>query len=219
MSRPKQDGRHSKTPPVHADNASLTGEGKLTIRPGKLKRSRGQKLRDRVLVAKMYLEGFSQVAIGKHIGVSQPTVFRLLRGLREEWLESSLIDINERKGIELAKLDKLEEELWAAWERSKRAELTKRVETTSDPDLDDLELAIATKNIRIEKQRDGDPRFLVQVQKCIDKRTEILGLNAPKQVQNQFDDFHIKIGFAKPAGEIEAGDYPDDIVEGEFKDG
>ncbi len=116
---------------------------------------------------------------------------------------------NEAKARELAKVDTLEVEYWDAWKRSQQ---NAEVETTkmqgSDPD----------KPGRLEKQKRvegqvGDPRFLAGVQWCIQKRCEILGVDAPeKQEINQHGDIKVIIEYAdsqNPATPLASGADPD----------
>ena len=44
-----------------------------------------------------------------------------MAAVREQWLQSSLLDFDARKAQELARIDRVETEAWAAWEKSKRA--------------------------------------------------------------------------------------------------
>lgn len=67
----------------------------------------------------MYLRGEYQSEIAKHFGVNQSTISRDIAALRDEWLQSALVDINEAKAKELAKVDQLEREYWDAWQRSR----------------------------------------------------------------------------------------------------
>lgn len=122
-------------------------------------------------VAEMYLRGEYQTKIAEELGVDQATVSRDLSALRKEWLDRSINHFDQKKAIELAKLDQLELTYWDAWERSKENAET-RIERNTFKGL-----YIETK---IEGQV-GNPAFLEGVLKCITKRCEILGLDAPKK--------------------------------------
>ena len=69
-------------------------------------------------VRRWYLSGKTQPEIAKLLDVSQPTISRDLKYLRIEWIQSAIVDINEAKSKELAKIDVLEVEYWEAWRRS-----------------------------------------------------------------------------------------------------
>ena len=138
-------------------------------------RTKNQRKRDERLISQMYLKGELQADIAESLGLSQATVSRALTALQADWRASSLIDINEAKARELAKIDTLELEYWAAWKRSQEdaeSEITKMQGT--DP----------AKPGRLEKQQkregqSGNPAFLRGIEWCINKRCEIIGINAP----------------------------------------
>lgn len=123
-------------------------------------------------VAEMYLRGLYQSDIADSLGVDQATVSRDLAELRKEWLERSINHIDQKKAIELSKLDRLEVTYWEAWERSREnAETVINRSTPNGPIHEE----------RSEGQS-GNPAFLEGVLKCIAKRCEILGLDAPKKI-------------------------------------
>jgi len=131
--------------------------------------------RDRRNIAKLYLKGELQADIAEQLGISQSTVSRDLSAIQKQWQEANSHDINERKSMELAKIDNLELEYWDAWKRSQEdAELRtkKAVETNGETRKEAQE--------RIEGQV-GNPAFLRGIEWCINKRCELLGLDAPKK--------------------------------------
>lgn len=69
-------------------------------------------------VAEMYLQGKTQSEIGDVVGVTQHTVSEDLAWLRDQWTAQALIDFDEKKAIELAKIDNLERMAHEAWARS-----------------------------------------------------------------------------------------------------
>jgi hypothetical protein len=129
----------------------------------------------------MYLQGEMQSDIAASLSLSQATVSRALKQLQAEWLRSALIDINEAKARELAKIDALEVEYWAAWKRSQEdaeSEITKMQGTP--PKQGDNNPAPA--KLETQKKREGqsgNPAFLRGIEWCINKRCEIIGVNAP----------------------------------------
>jgi len=127
-------------------------------------------------IADKYLRGVTQWDIAIELGVNQSTISRDLQALQKEWLASSLANLTQAKALELAKVDRLEREYWDAWERSKRTSensITERI----DGDIAKIKVLLA------KESQVGDPRFLAGVEKCINKRCEILGLDAPKRVE------------------------------------
>jgi predicted transcriptional regulator len=139
------------------------------------KRTKEQRDKDRAEVAKLYLRGVGQYDIADQLGVNQSTVSRDLKALQKQWQESALVDIDEMKARELAKIDELERTYWDAWVRScedAEVERQKKAGTVEEPRLE------VTKE---KRGQTGDPRFLSGVKDCINMRREIFGIDAPKK--------------------------------------
>src|SRR3990172_5205421 len=66
-------------------------------------------------VADMYLQHWTQTQIAEHLGVGQPTICEDLKHVREEWRNSAVRDFDLARQFELAKIDRIERESWAAW--------------------------------------------------------------------------------------------------------
>jgi len=125
-------------------------------------------------VARLYLDGMTQVAIGRQIGVHQTQISYDLKIVRARWLESSVRDFDEAKAQELAKIDNIEAKFMAAWERSTHV---KQVTSTKRKEGKDA----STEASVTKQEQPGDPRFLDGAMKCIAKRCEIMGFDAPKK--------------------------------------
>ena len=121
-------------------------------------RKPAQITRDRLRISGLYLKGWLQVEIAEEVGLHQSTVSRDLKALQKQWQHSALVNVDEAKAKELARVDHLEREYWEAWERSVGEYRTKKTEDIN-----------------------GDPRYLSGVQWCINKRCELLGLDAPSK--------------------------------------
>ncbi len=123
-------------------------------------------------VADLYLQGWTQVAIGEHLGVAQPTICDDLKHIRHEWRESTIRDFDAARDLELRKLDRVEREAWAAWERSQKPIQSAVVngDGAGQP---------ARKSM---KSRHGDLRALEIILKCGTSRRAMLGLDAPVQI-------------------------------------
>lgn len=114
-------------------------------------------------VAELYLyANRSQSDIAAELGISQPTVNRYLKEMRQAWQKSALMDFDEAKKRELAKIDRLEEEYWTSWKKSLRDGEQNGTGQSGKSGCD------------------GNPRFLQGIQWCINKRCAILGINAAK---------------------------------------
>lgn len=123
----------------------------------------------------MYLRGQYQTEIAEHLGVDQATVSRDLAELRKEWLERSINHIDQKKAIELAKLDQLELTYWDAWERSGEP-----FKSTTEEEGG----RYGPKTIEKTEERVGDPRFLDGILRCIERRCAIIGIDAPKRQEH-----------------------------------
>ncbi len=148
------------------------------------RRSRSQLERDRREIARRYLRGDIQADIASDLGINQSTVSRDLAAIQEQWREERVHDINERKNIELARVDELEREYWQAWEKSKEDEQTKKAVKRGDKDV--------RQEITVKGQV-GDASYLRGVQWCIEKRCQILGLDAPKNIDLTSDGKQISV--------------------------
>lgn len=152
------------------------------------KRTRFQIERDRQHIADWYLQGLTQAVIAERINadtereytLTQQTISNDIRRLQELWLKSSVRDFNEMKAQELAKIDRLEREYWRGWESSQKDAETLRQEGSKGgdgkPGVDKI--------IKTAKGQAGDPRFLQGVERCIERRCKILGIDAPTEVKH-----------------------------------
>lgn len=140
----------------------------------------------RVHVADLYVKGWTQREIASHLNVSQGLISQDMTALRAEWRASRLEDTQEFVDLELRKLDRLEREAWAAWDRSQKPAQEATTVTKDGADMP------TKKKI---SGRNGDPRYLAVVAKCIERRCALLGLDAPKQLtmdDSQIDQFIIE---------------------------
>jgi transposase len=144
------------------------------------KRTPFQREEDLVQITRLYLQGRTQRDIAEAVGVSQGQVNHDLKLIQTRWRESSIMDMNEAKQRELARLDELEREYWAAWEQSKNERTRARQE--SDGKSKDGKPNVVRATMERE-QRDGNPAFLAGVMSCIERRCKLLGLDAPAKAE------------------------------------
>ena len=146
-----------------------------------------QVLARRQEVATRYLRGEQQYTIARAVGVSQSQISLDLKALRDLWLASSLRDFDALKSEQLAKIDQVEVAAWAAWERSQQPREVSLTEQTEGGEVVGADGTSQPKrptrkaSMRREGQS-GDPRFLAVIQKCIDQRCVILGLESPLRI-------------------------------------
>lgn len=142
------------------------------------KRNPTELARDRARTAELYLKSWTQNAIAAELGVSQGQVSKDLKAVRQGWLESAVRDFDAAKAAELAKIDNLEREAWAAYERTVGPHtVTTDIDGTNDKGSFDR------KTERTEHLA-GNPAFLNVVMTCIDRRCKILGVDAPQKLEH-----------------------------------
>jgi hypothetical protein len=131
-------------------------------------------LRRRQSVADLYVQGLSQMAIAERLNTSQATVSADLKQIRREWRESAIRDFDHAQDRELAKIDRLEREAWAAWERSQKPQQSAVIEGEG----------AQQPRRKMMRSQNGDPRYLELVHKCVAARCALLGLNAPQRLEH-----------------------------------
>jgi len=145
------------------------------------KRSRIQIEKDREQIAEWYLQGLTQAKIAEKLGLSQPMVHRDIKAIEEEWRQRSAINLDEYKAAKLAEIALSKKKAWEGWNRSceefKAKTLTARAgdENTIRPH---------TQQIHTET-RVGDPRFLAEINRLIERECKLLGLDAPAKVETE----------------------------------
>jgi hypothetical protein len=143
---------------------------------GRKGRSPDEIRRDRAEISRLYLQRWTQAGIGERLGLSRQQIGYDLEAIRQEWLASAVMDFNARKAEELARIDRVEAEAWAAWEKSKNGrEIATPEQTGGDGDR--------TRAATRKEEQQGDPRYLACVQWCVEKRCRLLGLNAPTETR------------------------------------
>lgn len=144
------------------------------------KRTPVQRAADLARIAELHLRGHDQASIAAILGdereysLSRSQVGYDIRKLKAMWLESALVDFDEARAQELARVAHLERTYWEAWERSCEEvaiETTSAAKGAGGADR-------VSKTKRVEPGL-GDARWLAGVQWCIEKRCQILGLDAP----------------------------------------
>ena len=139
-------------------------------------------------VANLYMSGLDQYQIGDRLGISQPIVSMDIAAVKKRWLQSSLRDWDTLKAEELAKIERTEEEAWAAWERSQRDAETIHVRTESAPRMNGENILVEETRKTIKEKtvqgQVGDPRFLEVIAKCREQRCKIFGLFRDVNINN-----------------------------------
>lgn len=146
------------------------------------KRTPLQLKQDRVRIAEMYIQGYYQSQIGEELGLTQQQISYDLKVIQRQWLKQTTMALDEYKARELAKIDYLEQTYWKSWRRSledtKADTLKARVgQGQSGGQAQPIERTVKTEN------NCGDPRFLQGVERCIEQRRKMLGLDAEQTIK------------------------------------
>ena len=145
----------------------------MTPKKGKL-----QRVADQQGIVRLYLKQKSHREIAQTLNVSVQYVGRQLKQIKDAWLESTLVDFNRRQNQELARIDALEAEYWTAWEGSKADESREALEYVDEDSI----MRLSRKRLETIK-KNGTSSFLQGIQWCIEQRSKILGLHAPKEIK------------------------------------
>jgi hypothetical protein len=182
--------KNAKAPATLRQQPEKPAKVKLRPRISALAHKRGKHdhnemalLARRQRVADAYLRGLSQAKIAQAENVNQGQISRDLAFIREAWLASAVMAMDARKAQELAKIDRLEAIAWQAWEQScKSAEIYHTGVDKGRVNKEGKPLPERQKSWKTIKGQFGDARFLERVAWCINKRCELLGLDAPKKL-------------------------------------
>lgn len=141
------------------------------------KRTYSQRIADLQVIGDLYCKGKSQHDIATEMNLSQQQISYDLKEVHARWLKTAVKQFDVWVADELAKVDHLEREAWAAWERSRgeRREITVEGAPAEGGGI------TPRKAKRMTYERDGDPRFLEKVQWCIERRAKLLGLDKPEK--------------------------------------
>jgi hypothetical protein len=128
----------------------------------------------RTEVARLYGRNQTQSDFARKLGISRSAIAKDLIALHQEWKKERIGDREDWINRELRRIDQTERWAQNAWHRSKK-EYTKRTAKTDGQ----------KKNLGIlqTENRDGDPRFLEIILRCVNSRIELLGLKAPVRTE------------------------------------
>lgn len=120
-------------------------------------------------VANCALKGWTQAAIARHMNITAATVSRDLAAVREFWREFPICDFQKVRLEQLQKIDLVEAEAWAAWQRSQDPQRSASVSHGKTGEHSRSSL----------KHQHGDHRFLREITRCVAQRGNLIGLKPP----------------------------------------
>lgn len=144
------------------------------------KRNKGQALDDDILIGELYLQGLSYRGIAKKISEDKKRPYTLshvqvaldMNRLLKEWRDAKGEQIDLWLTGELEKINKMEAEYWEQWEQSKEV-WTHRTEKKA---------GTYKETTQTDSRPLGDVKYLQGVERCIEKRCHLLGLNKPTEI-------------------------------------
>ena len=158
---------------------------------------------DRKNIAELFIQSYSLQQIADEITknrdyeLSTSQICRDIKFVVNQWKTDTSAFIDERMESDLMKLEKIENEAWQAWDRSKGKRTTKTQSQTGEE---------ITKTIK-EENLIGDPKFLDVIRQVLQDRANLLGYMAPKKV-----DTSVSISLTNKIAEMGA-----DAIQNEVK--
>jgi hypothetical protein len=137
----------------------------------------------RQLAADLYLQGKTQAEIALTCNVTQQQISSDLYAIQKRWIKDATLDFNQIKSRELARIDRVEREAWAAYERSKQAFKSHTVKAKGTQGQ--AQPGAVEQTTRTD-ERTGDPRWIDKVQWCIEQRLKIFGIYAADKSLNDW---------------------------------
>lgn len=129
-------------------------------------------------IMRLYVQGKTQKHIAGVVNLTRQRVSQIIKDVRAAWKVNYSSDFNLMINEQLAKIDAVEEELWAAWERSKqfRRHLINKAGVEKGEKTSTLQEEYDVDEGMNVIPPEGNPKFLQQIQNCIDQRSKFLGL-------------------------------------------
>ena len=165
-------------------------------RPKMCKRTKDQMAFDLVFCSNLFLRGYTYREISERLNeenarsgvgytITKQMVYWDMQQLLIEWKRERMENIDDYVTQELRKLDKMEVELWEAWERSKTGKLREKNRQNANPrkvleDGDNPEY-YGYEETTTETSA-GNPRFLDLLLNVQQRRAKMLGFDAPIKV-------------------------------------
>lgn len=151
------------------------------------KRTVEQREADKVFCTDLFVKGYAYREIATKLNehnrqkgltyeLSYKTIFMDINQVLIEWKKERFREVDNYIQVELRKLDKMEVELWEAWEKSKSG---KRKTKIAGGKIEDGQIKGGDLDSRQLEDTNGDPRYLDLLLKVQERRAKLLGYNAP----------------------------------------
>ncbi len=156
------------------------------------KRSKLEKKRDLARIADLYLDGKEQSEIAEIIGLTQQQVSYDLKKVQAQWLQNTTMNLDAHKAEEIAKTLQTERMYRDIYHKSlndfKAQTATLRTEKPDGKKDKEKDKPLPVIQVIHTENRNGDPRALDGILKCIERRCKLLGLDAPQKQEHTGKD-------------------------------
>lgn len=158
-----------------------------------MKRTKAEKQEHLNTLSRLYVKGATQMDMAKTLGISQGQISNDLKLLLKRWEEERIDSIDGYKHQQLLRINIIEEEMWAAWEKSKTTKkvIINKSKSGEMSDGFDITTGKPTKlqtdkywraGTTEEEPVAGDMQYMNGIMWCVQERAKIIGLYAPKKV-------------------------------------
>lgn len=131
------------------------------------------------LVTGWIIRGWSQQRMAQELGISETQTAKDVKEVERRW-RMDAFDYRLAKGRELTAIDQQIDELWIAWEKSKKPREKKAAEQHEGTFSGKLTRGTIQKGEKEESY--GDPRIMAEITKLREQRIKLLGLNEPTKI-------------------------------------
>lgn len=186
------------------------------------RRTQQQKDSDFLFCSEMFLRsyGYREIAkalnernkaLGLDYTIAHTQVYSDIKKMLITWKKEQFETIDKYVSVEVQKLDRIENEAWNAWEKSKSPLRKTKSRNSKKPNKLDAEVnepdyyGYSEETI---EETSGDPRFLDILLNCQQRRAKLLGFDAPSRVD--YTDKNQPIDTDKPKYDI--ADVPADLL-------
>jgi hypothetical protein len=160
----------------------------------KNKRSETQKAADLALIEHWHIQGKTErelvvmIAVQRPYRLSQSQVHADLMKLKKVWMAEAIVSRTEAVASELKGLKAQEDELWAAWHKSKLDATTKTAEKAGDDSDSKSKRKRGTKTKVTVEGQTGEAAYMRLILDIRQTRRELLGLDLAKEFHQTFSN-------------------------------
>ncbi len=142
-------------------------------------------------IVELYLKHRSYNEICNELDLTISTVRNVIEKLIKEWQKADLKKIQSLRWAELERINLIEAEMWEAWHLSKFKPKKTTMNAVSGQIIRDASGNIVDTEIKPSRKRQevteeerfaGDMQYMETIKWCSKRRSELLGLDAPKKI-------------------------------------